>query len=179
MALFIIRFFPGFWNIIDIQHCMSLKYIPCWFDKIIYSKMIAITVLAIPTSLFSCVHIYVLFSSGSCRKEAMHLGSSHWNVNDVMFVISDLAPVKPPAWSYNLSCLAFAWIQRIKGLDPRDDGTVTWYRKLTFLQYIWRRVLILLANPLQPSICLHSPPKICLMTLNYWIQVLSNSHTFI
>ena len=59
--------------------------------------MIAITVLAIPTSFFSHVHIYVLFSSGTCRKDAMQLGSSHWNVNDVMSVISNLAPVKPPA----------------------------------------------------------------------------------
>ena len=59
--------------------------------------MIAITVLAIPTSFFSRVHIYDLFSSGTCRKDAMQLGSSHWNVNDVMSVISNLAPVKPPA----------------------------------------------------------------------------------
>ena len=59
--------------------------------------MIAITLLAIPTYFFSCVHIYVVLSSGPCRKEAMQLGSSHWNVNDTMSMISDLAPVKPPA----------------------------------------------------------------------------------
>lgn len=61
MALFIIKFSPGFEIWLTYNTVWVLKYIACWFDKIIYSKMIAMQVLAIPTFFFSCVHISVLF----------------------------------------------------------------------------------------------------------------------
>ena len=62
-------FFSNLWNRIDIRHCVSLRCIACWFDILIYCKIV--TTIAFPNTS-STSHKYISFLWWE------HLRSTHW-----------------------------------------------------------------------------------------------------